>query len=233
MHILKKTTAMTKILMVCFINCLDKGSGLCNQQIATIGHQNVQLTFNYSWSSQELKSIECNKDQTIIGRCVALNTSDCSVELTSVGVFYISSNDELTSIIVTISRFNETMSGTYSCFKTKKDDMKSVCLAAGPATITTATTQTATSHHAPNAFTEVTNSSNTAAKDASDLSHCIGVVIGSVVAYGMAISVPVSVWCLKRCTRKAIEAIKGSLQGAQSKINSTSSQGDLPHNKID
>lgn len=62
---------------------------------------------------------------------MALDTAVCSVDLTSVGVINISSNDDLTSITVTITAFNETLSVNYSCFKTNNDATNSVCLNAG------------------------------------------------------------------------------------------------------
>ncbi|XP_052271116.1 uncharacterized protein LOC127871890 isoform X2 [Dreissena polymorpha] len=108
------------------MNLLDKSLAEC--QRGEIGQRNVMLQFDFKWRMNETKYIQCYKSDIIIGRCNGITILDCSVELKHVGVYYISSNTDLSSVSLLIATFNVSYSGDYSCSKVDNQDEKKMCI---------------------------------------------------------------------------------------------------------
>ncbi|KAH3842552.1 uncharacterized protein LOC127876482 [Dreissena polymorpha] len=84
--------------------------------------------FPFKWSAQELESVACDKYGTTIGHCRGISVFDCSVEQSFRGLYSMSSNANLTQVILTIITFDETLAGEYCCSKESKKESTCQCV---------------------------------------------------------------------------------------------------------
>ncbi|XP_052219251.1 uncharacterized protein LOC127836618 [Dreissena polymorpha] len=92
-------------------------SGTCTEQFIDDGMHNVLLEYTFGWGTRETKHVVCSHDPNTIGECYDAFGFKCFIELTSIGVYTMSTNADLTYVIVTILTVNSTMLGNYSCSK--------------------------------------------------------------------------------------------------------------------